>query len=183
MSRDGRLVTIGVETARAPRASYVYDWQTETLTQWVVPSAPEVDTQAFAAVRLESYPARDGTNIPMLVRYPKRCAPEAPPGGEPCPVIVEFHGGPEGQARPRFSPLDQVLVDAGFIHVLPNVRGSDGYGKTWLDADNGAEAPRRHHRHRGRGPLLAREGRPRRQGARRSASRAAATAATRPSWG
>lgn len=137
VSRDGRLVTIGVETARAPRAAYVYDWQTETLTQWVVPSVPEVDTQTFAAVRLESYPARDGTSIPMLVRYPKRCAPEAPPGGEPCPVIVDFHGGPEGQSQPGFSPLDQVLVDAGFIHVLPNVRGSDGYGKTWLNADNG----------------------------------------------
>ncbi len=136
VSRDGRLVTIGVETARAPRAAYVYDWQTETLTQWVVPSVPEVDTSAFAPVRLESYPARDGTSIPMLVRYPKRCAPEAPPGGEPCPVIVEFHGGPEGQSQPRFSPLDQVVVDAGFIHVLPNVRGSDGYGKTWLNADN-----------------------------------------------
>jgi dipeptidyl aminopeptidase/acylaminoacyl peptidase len=136
-TRDGRYVTLGVETAQAPRSAYVYDWQTETLTQWVVPSVPEVDTRAFAPVRLETYPARDGTPIPMFVRYPKRCAPEAPPGGEPCPVVVEFHGGPEGQARPRFSPLDQVLVDAGFIHVLPNVRGSDGYGKTWLHADNG----------------------------------------------
>jgi dipeptidyl aminopeptidase/acylaminoacyl peptidase len=136
-SRDGRLVTVGVETAKAPRASYVYDWQTETLTQWIVPSAPEVDTSKFAPVRLEEYPARDGTKIPMLVRYPARCVLEAPPTGDPCPVIVEFHGGPEGQARARFSPLDQILVDAGFIHVLPNVRGSDGYGKTWLEADNG----------------------------------------------
>jgi dipeptidyl aminopeptidase/acylaminoacyl peptidase len=136
-SRDGRFVTLGMETTRSPRASYVYDWQTETLTQWVIPSAPEVDTAAFAPVRLESYPARDGTKIPMLVRYPKRCAPEAPAGGEPCPVVVDFHGGPEGQSVPRFSPLDQILVDAGFIHVLPNVRGSDGYGRTWLHADNG----------------------------------------------
>ena len=50
-----------------------------------------------------------------------------------------------------------MFVDAGFILVEPNVRGSDGYGKTWLDADNGAEAPRRDHRHRGRRPLRARE--------------------------
>jgi dipeptidyl aminopeptidase/acylaminoacyl peptidase len=138
-SRDGRFVTVGVETAKAPRSSYVYDWQTETLTQWIVPSVPEVDTSKFAPVRLEHYPARDGTNIPMLVRYPERCAPEAPATGDPCPVVVEFHGGPEGQARPRFSPLDQLLVDAGFIHVLPNVRGSNGYGRSWLEADNGAK--------------------------------------------
>jgi dipeptidyl aminopeptidase/acylaminoacyl peptidase len=128
---------VGVETAKAPRASYVYDWQTETLTQWVVPSVPEVDTARFAATRLEHFPARDGAEVPMFVRYPARCAPEAPPTGDPCPVVVEFHGGPEGQARPRFSPIDQLMVEAGFIHVEPNVRGSDGYGKSWLQADDG----------------------------------------------
>lgn len=131
---DGRFTTIGVETAKAPRTSYVHDWQTGTLTRWVVPSAPEVDTSAFAVATLESYPARDGTLIPVFVRKPASCTPQ------PCPVIVEFHGGPEGQAQPGFSTYAQVFVDAGFVYVEPNVRGSDGYGKTWLDADNG---PRR----------------------------------------
>lgn len=138
-SRDGRFVTVGAESARSPRAGYVYDWQTETLTQWVLPGAPEVDLAHFAVARLETYPARDGTKIPMWVRYPPRCAPEATATGDPCPVVVSFHGGPEGQATPGFSPYAQVFVDAGFIHVQPNVRGSDGYGKTWLDADNGAK--------------------------------------------
>jgi dipeptidyl aminopeptidase/acylaminoacyl peptidase len=139
-TRDGRFVTLGVETGKAPRTSYVYDWQTKTLTQWVLPSAPEVDLTKFAVARLESYPARDGTKIPMFVRYPARCAPEAPAAGDPCPVVVDFHGGPEGQAQPGFSPPAQAFVDAGFIYVEPNVRGSDGYGKAWLEADNG---PRR----------------------------------------
>lgn len=139
-SRDGRYVTLGVETSRAPRTSYVYDWETKTLTQWALPSAPEVDLTKFAVARLESYPARDGTKIPMFVRYPARCAPESPAGGEPCPVVVEFHGGPEGQAQPGFSPYAQLFVDAGFIYAEPNVRGSDGYGKAWLESDNG---PRR----------------------------------------
>jgi dipeptidyl aminopeptidase/acylaminoacyl peptidase len=128
---DGRFTTIGVETAKAPRTSYVYDWQAGALTRWVVPSAPEVDTSTFAVARLETYPARDGTPIPVFVRRPARCEPE------PCPVIVEFHGGPEGQAQPGFSTYAQVFVDAGFVFVEPNVRGSDGYGRTWLDADNG----------------------------------------------
>jgi dipeptidyl aminopeptidase/acylaminoacyl peptidase len=136
-SRDGRFVTLGVETSQAPRASYVYDWQTKTLTQWVLPSAPEVDLTKFAVARLDRYPARDGTKIPMFVRYPARCAPEAPAGGDPCPVVIDFHGGPEGQAQPGFSPYAQAFVDAGFIYVEPNVRGSDGYGKAWLEADNG----------------------------------------------
>ncbi len=70
----------------------------------------------------------------MLVRRPARCA------ADPCPVLVEFHGGPEGQALPCFSPCAQLFVDAGFVLVQPNVRGSDGYGKAWLSADDG---PRR----------------------------------------
>jgi protease II len=138
-TRDGRFVTIGVETAKAPRTSFVWDWQTKSLTQWVVPSAPEADLSSFAVAKLMSYPARDGTPIPMFVRFPKGCSPEENKAADPCPVIVEFHGGPEGQATPGFSPRAQLFVDAGFVFVQPNVRGSDGYGKAWLDADNGAK--------------------------------------------
>jgi dipeptidyl aminopeptidase/acylaminoacyl peptidase len=132
-TRDGRFSTFGVETARAPRTSYVYDWKTGSLTRWVVPSAPEIDTATFSAATLESYPARDGTRIPAFVRRPKGC------DRAPCPVVVEFHGGPEGQAQPGFSTYAQMFVDAGFVFVEPNVRGSDGYGRAWLDADNGAK--------------------------------------------
>jgi len=73
----------------------------------------------------------------MFVRFPKGCAPGENPGADPCPVVVEFHGGPEAQATPGFSPYAQLFLDAGFVFVEPNVRGSDGYGKAWLDADNG----------------------------------------------
>jgi dipeptidyl aminopeptidase/acylaminoacyl peptidase len=132
-TRDGRYTTIGVETAKAPRTSYVYDWKAGALTRWVVPSSPEVDTTTFAAATLESYPARDGTKVPAFVRRPSKCEPA------PCPVLVEFHGGPEGQAQPGFSTYAQMFVDAGFVFVEPNVRGSDGYGRSWLDADNGAK--------------------------------------------
>lgn len=131
---DGRFVTLAVGTPKAPRQSYVWDWQTKKLTRWITPSAPEEDTRRFVTARLESYPARDGTPIPMFVRRPPQCeGAEAPV----CPVLVHFHGGPEAQSRPGFSPLWQMFVDAGFIVVDPNVRGSDGYGRNWLDADNG----------------------------------------------
>lgn len=135
---DGRFVSIGVSSAQAPRTSYVWDWERRRLTQWLVPAAPEVDLAAFVPARLMSYPARDGTPIPMFVRFPRGCAPGENPGTDPCPVIVMFHGGPESQARPGFSAYLQAYVDAGYILVEPNVRGSDGYGKAWLDADNGA---------------------------------------------
>jgi len=130
---NGRLTIFGVETAQAPRTSFVFDWKTGQLAQWVIPSAPEVDTRRFTKATLEYFPARDGTKIPAFVRRPPAClAPE-----KPCPVVVNFHGGPEGQSQPGFAPLLEIMLEEGFIVVQPNVRGSDGYGKSWLNADNG----------------------------------------------
>ncbi len=130
---NGRYVTLNVGTAKAPTTSYVFDWQTQKLVQWVMPSTPEIDTSHFAVASLESYPAKDGTKIPMFVRRPAGCETPA----KLCPVLVHFHGGPEGQTPPGFSTYAQIFVDAGFVFVEPNVRGSDGYGKTWLRADDG----------------------------------------------
>lgn len=137
ISPDGNLVTLGVESARQPKNSYVYDWSKRKLVRWVKPSAPEVDLSKFVAAKIEYYPARDGTKIPMLVRRPDNC--ESTHLNTPCPVIVHFHGGPESQTTPGFSPLSQLYIDAGFILVEPNVRGSDGYGKSWLHADDGVK--------------------------------------------
>jgi dipeptidyl aminopeptidase/acylaminoacyl peptidase len=131
LTRNGRYATFVVSGAQLPSTPVVYDWQTRKSAVWRVPETPEVDATKFAKHTLEYYPARDGTKIPMFVRRPDRCA------ADPCPVIVTFHGGPEGQARPGFSPIGQLYVDAGFILVEPNVRGSTGYGKSWLHADDG----------------------------------------------
>jgi dipeptidyl aminopeptidase/acylaminoacyl peptidase len=134
LATHGRHAIISMETSKGPPVSYVYEWRTRKLTQWVMPSAPEVDTSRFATATIETYPARDGTRIPMLVRRPERC------DDGPCPVVVHFHGGPEGQSRPGLNPRAQLFVEAGFVYIEPNVRGSEGYGKTWLHADDG---PRR----------------------------------------
>lgn len=132
-TKNGRYTSFGVETAKAPRTNYVYDWTTGKLNQWVRASAPELDTKNFSPNELTSYPARDGTSIPMFVLKPKQCESKL------CPVIVHFHGGPESQTRPYFSGTWQLLAEEGFIVVQPNVRGSDGYGKTWLASDDGAK--------------------------------------------
>jgi protease II len=141
---DGRFTTIGIDDGRHPVQGYVLDWRTGALAKWHAPATPETDTTTFARARLDSYTARDGTKIPVLVRKPDQCpglpagpASPAQAAGPPCAVIVEFHGGPEAQVRPGFSIGAQMYVDAGFILVQPNVRGSDGYGKAWLRADDG----------------------------------------------
>jgi dipeptidyl aminopeptidase/acylaminoacyl peptidase len=131
VSRDGRYAVYSAEEAKKPRMVYVKDWVTGSFRLWLDSSVPETDASKFAAVTLETYPARDGTPIPMFVRRPAKCDPA------PCPVIIDFHGGPESQSTPGFSPYSQSFVDAGFVFIEPNVRGSDGYGKAWLASDDG----------------------------------------------
>jgi dipeptidyl aminopeptidase/acylaminoacyl peptidase len=51
--------------------------------------------------------------------------------------VVSFHGGPEGLERPAYSPVAQSLVAAGFTVFAPNVRGSGGFGRAFMTADDG----------------------------------------------
>jgi dipeptidyl aminopeptidase/acylaminoacyl peptidase len=61
-----------------------------------------------------------------------------PHGEGPHPVVINIHGGPESQSRPLFSGLFQSwLLELGVAVIDPNVRGSAGYGKTYLQLDNG----------------------------------------------
>jgi dipeptidyl aminopeptidase/acylaminoacyl peptidase len=133
VSHNGRFAELQLDGSTMVAQTVTYDWQTSKLVTWRVPNTPEIDPRSFARATLEYYPARDGAKIPMFVRRPAHC-------DVPCPVIVDFHGGPEGQARPVFSTAAQLYVDAGFTFVQPNVRGSAGYGKAWFHADDG---PRR----------------------------------------
>jgi dipeptidyl aminopeptidase/acylaminoacyl peptidase len=131
LTRNGRYAQLVVSGGQLPPTALSFDWQTKKTQTWRVPETPEVDVSKFESATVETYPARDGTKIPMVVRRPAKCA------ADPCPVIVSLHGGPEGQARPGFSPGVQLYLDAGFVYVEPNVRGSSGYGKPWFHADDG----------------------------------------------
>lgn len=51
-------------------------------------------------------------------------------------MVVHVHGGPEAQARRLFNPVVQALVAAGHTVLVPNVRGSTGYGKRWYSLDD-----------------------------------------------
>jgi len=54
----------------------------------------------------------------------------------PGPAVIHFHGGPEAQERPVFNPLFRELVARGITVFAPNVRGSSGFGRTFVNADN-----------------------------------------------
>ena len=52
-------------------------------------------------------------------------------------MLIDIHGGPESQAIPAWNPFTQFLVrEMGFVVITPNVRGSSGYGRTFLDLDH-----------------------------------------------
>lgn len=130
---NGRYTTFGLSFYNKLRSSYVYDWKKKTLTRWTKSATPEIDTSKYVPWSLESYEAEDGTKIPMFVKRPLQCK------NKTCPVIVNFHGGPEAQSYPYFSAGIEMYIQNGFVYVMPNVRGSSGYGKKWLDSDNGAK--------------------------------------------
>ncbi len=88
------------------------------------------------APELIHYPTwdRSGGKARLLSAFVYR--PHTAPG--PCPVVIDIHGGPESQYRPGWDPFLQFLVnELGYAVVAPNVRGSSGYGKTFLALDNG----------------------------------------------
>ncbi len=130
---NGTYSSLAVQYATRPRSLLVYNWNKKKITEWMTPTIPEINISNFTKNTLEFYDAADGTKVPMFVKRPKQCERKL------CPVIVDFHGGPEAQSVPGFYPLDELFAEEGFVRVEPNVRGSDGYGKKWLDADNGVK--------------------------------------------
>jgi dipeptidyl aminopeptidase/acylaminoacyl peptidase len=134
--RSGRKLALSAESALAPRDVYVYDLEHGKLERWTKSEPGPLDVGKLTAPELIHYPTWDriGRRARMLSAYVYR--PRTAAG--PCPVVIDIHGGPESQYRPGWDPFVQFLVnELGYAVVAPNVRGSSGYGKTFLALDNG----------------------------------------------
>jgi dipeptidyl aminopeptidase/acylaminoacyl peptidase len=95
-------------------------------------AAPGVDPQTFGDQQIVRWKSFDGRSISGLLSLP----PERFGGKRP--VLIDIHGGPEGQAEVGFmGRYNHFIEDLGIAIVQPNVRGSSGYGKTFLTLDNG----------------------------------------------
>ncbi len=132
-TRDGRRTMVTSETATKPSEAFIYDWKTGTIEKRLEPSMPELDTTDFVQPQLTTYPAQDGVDIPVILWRRSECEKRT------CPAIVMFHGGPNMEATPHFNPEIQFLLKKGFTVLEPNVRGSEGFGKSWQKADDGAK--------------------------------------------
>ncbi len=90
-----------------------------------------LDNDQLVSAELIHFPTFDGRQIPAFVFKPQDGGPAGPR-----PTVFLVHGGPESQLRPTFNPVIQYLTQRGLVVVAPNVRGSSGYGKTYLHLDD-----------------------------------------------
>lgn len=137
-SPDGGRLALSINSATSPSDVYVVDIGAASLERWTRSEVGGLDSDRLVTPSLVRYPTFDTVDgaprtIPAFYYQPAGPAPAAG-----WPVVVNIHGGPEGQARPGFNPTFQYLVnELGVAVLVPNVRGSAGYGKTWLQLDNG----------------------------------------------
>ncbi|MEC9063770.1 MAG: alpha/beta fold hydrolase, partial [Pseudomonadota bacterium] len=134
-SEDGSKLGLTINSYQTPSDSYVLDLKNNPLlygdlNRWTVSEIGGLDVSEFVEPKLISYKSFDGRMIPAFI-YAKECE-------EPQAVIISIHGGPESQSRPSFSQRIQLWSKRlGAAVITPNVRGSDGYGKSYLGLDNG----------------------------------------------
>jgi dipeptidyl aminopeptidase/acylaminoacyl peptidase len=108
---------------------WVWDLEAEVLQAVTRSSHAGIPSTSFVEPELVHYPTFDGRQIPAWFYRPLD-------KGQQRPVVVYVHGGPEGQTQPLFFPILQYLVSTGYAVLAPNVRGSTGYGKTYVHLDN-----------------------------------------------
>jgi dipeptidyl aminopeptidase/acylaminoacyl peptidase len=97
---------------------------------------PGLDPGALVDWELVGWSGEDGTPVPGWLALPPGPVPE---GGHR--AVIWVHGGPASQVRPNFRPDIQMLIDQGYAVLLPNVRGSTGYGRRSTESDDGAKRP------------------------------------------
>jgi dipeptidyl aminopeptidase/acylaminoacyl peptidase len=129
-SQDENYAACTVGGARNTNDVWVIDMKTGEAKQLTksfqgIPPGELVDPEL---VRFKSF---DGLDVPVFIYRPRSMELT-----KKFPVIINIHGGPEGQFSPSLALITQYFVYAGYIVVGPNVRGSAGYGKTYMNLDN-----------------------------------------------
>ncbi|ATE67285.1 S9 family peptidase [Rhizorhabdus dicambivorans] len=131
-SGDGKRLAVGLTSATW--AGDVWSWDVEgaALTRWTTSELGDLDPARLAEPELIRFRSFDGLSVPAFVYRPRGV-----PDGEKTPVVIDIHGGPEAQTRPIWNYGAQYFADVlKATVILPNVRGSDGYGKRYLNLDN-----------------------------------------------
>ena len=129
---DGRSLGLTLSTHLSSSDVFEYNTATRALVRWTESENGGMDLSDLPAPELVTWPSFDARAISgFLYRPATRFTGKRP-------VIISIHGGPEGQSRPGFQGRNNFFItELGAAIIYPNVRGSSGYGKTFLDLDNG----------------------------------------------
>jgi dipeptidyl aminopeptidase/acylaminoacyl peptidase len=131
--KNNRDLAFTLSSARSPADVYSLDITTAKVERWTESETAGLNTSTFAEPQLIRWKSFDDRKISGFLYSPD---PAKFPGKRP--LIVNIHGGPEGQFRPAFlAGVNYYLNVLGVAVIFPNVRGSAGYGKTFLTLDNG----------------------------------------------
>jgi dipeptidyl aminopeptidase/acylaminoacyl peptidase len=111
---------------------YSIDVDAGKLERWTTSETGGLNPASFSEPKLITWKSFDDRDISgFLYNPPSKFAGKRP-------VIINIHGGPEGQSRPQFLGRNNYFLDEmGVAIIFPNIRGSSGYGKTFLKLDNG----------------------------------------------
>jgi dipeptidyl aminopeptidase/acylaminoacyl peptidase len=131
-SRDGKLLALALSGSTRPQDIWVLERATGKL--WQVTHSPHagVDMESLVTPELVHFKGHDGLPLSGWLYRPPHV------GDRPTAFVLSFHGGPEGQERPGFRSDYQALLAHGIGVFAPNVRGSSGFGKRFVNLDNGA---------------------------------------------
>lgn len=128
---DDRTLGLSLNSAKGAD-SYSYDVRDSKLTRWTFSETSGLNANAFQTPRLVQWTSFDGLKLSGWLTPP----PAKFKG--PRPVWIDIHGGPEDQSRPGFiGAYNYFLNEMGIAVLRPNVRGSTGFGKTFVDLDTG----------------------------------------------
>jgi len=130
--RNNRDLAFQLASARASEDIYSVDVQTGKVDRWTFSETGGINTEQFSEAELIRWKSFDGKTVSgFLYKPPARFTGKRP-------VIINIHGGPEGQFQPGFLGRSNFyLNELGVAIIFPNVRGSTGYGKTFVKLDNG----------------------------------------------
>jgi dipeptidyl aminopeptidase/acylaminoacyl peptidase len=129
----GNAMLYSLQNSNTPGLVYQWDMSTPDGDPKPLTKADTqgIDVSGFRLPELVHYESFDGMKIPAFVYLPNDYEK-----GKKIPFIAYYHGGPEGQFRPSFNRAFQYFLSRGYGVIAPNVRGSSGYGKAYIEADN-----------------------------------------------
>ncbi len=135
IANNGTKIGFNFYSSTFSRKVFCYDIKNKTLKQYARKGKLPVDAMTFATAEPFTFKSVDTSTgientIPAFIYKPQGSA-------RPSPVFIDIHGGPEYQIRPRFNSFYQYLVnELGITVIIPNIRGSNGYGKSYMKADD-----------------------------------------------